>query len=146
MTYGIARALPGDNIRISTNPDTEPFWQAAKEHKLTACQCAKCGHFRMPPSPFCPECRSTEKSWPELPGTAEVFSFAICNRNPADGSDYVYVPAVVVLDGTDGAHLVTNLYGVTAEDVEIGMRVRVGWNPIQDGWVLPIFEPEESAR
>ena len=36
MTYGPARALPGDQIRITTNPDTEPFWQAAKEHKLTA--------------------------------------------------------------------------------------------------------------
>ena len=31
MTYGPARALPGDQIRITTDPDTEPVWQAAEE-------------------------------------------------------------------------------------------------------------------
>jgi uncharacterized OB-fold protein len=36
---------------------------------------------------------------------------------------------------------VTNLVSINAEDVEIGMRVQVDWNPIQDGWVLPIFKP-----
>ena len=40
LTYGPARALPGEQIAITTNPDTEPFWLAAKEHRLTACQCA----------------------------------------------------------------------------------------------------------
>ena len=70
MTYGPARALPGDQIRITTNPDTEPFWLAAKEQKLTACQCGECGEFRMPPTPVCPECGSREKNWPALPGTA----------------------------------------------------------------------------
>jgi len=145
MAYGPARALPGKNIKISTNPDTEPFWLAAKERRLTACQCGNCGHFRMPPSPYCPECRSQDKVWPDLPGTGEVFSFAVCTRNPADGSEYVYVPVVVALDGTNGVHLVTNLYALDADDVEIGMKVKVGWNPIQDGWVLPIFEPAEPA-
>ena len=49
-------------------------------------------HFRMPPSPYCPECSSTDKAWPTLPGTATVFSFAICNKNPKTGEPYVYVP------------------------------------------------------
>lgn len=30
IKYGPARLLPGDQIRISTNPNTEPFWQAAR--------------------------------------------------------------------------------------------------------------------
>jgi uncharacterized OB-fold protein len=141
MAYGPARALPGDQIAITTNPDTEPFWQAAKERRLTACQCGNCGHFRMPPSPYCPECQSTEKQWPVLSGTGTVFSFAICSKNPANGENYVYVPVVVELDGTDGARLVSNLAGLNAEDVAIGMKVKVAWNPIKNEWVLPIFEP-----
>lgn len=140
MTYGPAVAIPGDHIKITTDPSTEPFWQAAKEHRLTACQCADCGHFRMPPTPFCPECQSTHRSWPELPGTGTVFSFAICNRSPfPDLPDFVYVPVVVDLDGAPGARLVSNLVGMNAEDVTIGMKVQVDWNPIQDEWVLPIF-------
>lgn len=141
MAYGPARALPGDQIAISTNPDTEPFWEAAKEHRLTACQCGNCGQFRMPPSPYCPNCQSTEKSWPDLPGTGTVFSFAICSKNPATGEDYVYVPVVVDLDGAPGARLVSNLGGIDADDVKIGLKVQVDWNPIKDGWVLPIFKP-----
>jgi uncharacterized protein len=141
MSYGPARALPGENIRISTNPNTEPFWEAAKEKRLVACKCGSCGHFRMPPSPYCPECQSNQVEWPELPGTGTVFSFAICTINPADGSAYVYVPVVVDLDGAPGARLVSNLGQIDADDVEIGMKIKVTWNPIQDDWLLPIFEP-----
>jgi len=139
IAYGPARVLPGEQIRITTNPDTEPFWQAAKEHRLTACQCANCGHFRMPPSPYCPECQSREKNWPTLPGTGTVFSYAICNKNPATGEDYVYVPVVVDVEGAPGTRLNGNVTGCNAEDVEIGMKVTVEWTPIRDGWVLPNF-------
>lgn len=139
MTYGPARALPGEQIAISTNPDTEPFWGEAKAHRLTACQCADCGHFRMPPSPYCPSCQSREKAWPTLAGTGTVFSYAICNRHPQTGEEFVYVPVVVDLDGAPGARLNANVSGCDAEDVHIGMKVVVEWTPIQDGWVLPNF-------
>jgi len=79
MKYGEAFAVPGDHVVITTDTWTEPFWQAAKEHRLTACQCGKCGTFRMPPTPFCPECQSQDTLWPALPGTGTIFSFAICN-------------------------------------------------------------------
>jgi len=142
MSYGPAVAVPGDHIRITTDAWTEPFWQAAKEHRLTAAQCGNCGHFRMPPTAFCPECQSQNVKWPTLPGTGTVFSFAICTRSPfPDVPDFVYVPVVVDLDGAPGARLVTNLVGVLAENVAIGDKVRVDWNPIQDEWVLPIFRP-----
>ena len=139
MAYGPARALPGEQIRITTNPDTEPYWQAAKEGKLTACQCGECSRFLMPPTAVCPHCGSREKNWPALPGTATVFSYVVCNKNPKTGEDYVYVPVVVDLDGAPGARLNANVTGVDADDVHIGMKVAVEWTPIQDGWVLPNF-------
>ena len=95
----------------------------------------------MPPSPYCPECQSPDKQWPTLPGTATVFSFAICTHDPKTGQPYVYVPVVVDLDGAPGARLVSNLGGIDADDVRIGMTVKVAWNPIEGDWVLPIFEP-----
>lgn len=139
IQYGPANLLPGQDIKITTNPDTEPFWQAGKEHRLTACQCANCGHFRMPPTAYCPECSSREKNWPTLPGTATVFSFAICNKNPKDGAPFIYVPVVVDLDGAPGTRLNANVTGCNAEDVRIGMKLTVEWTPIQDDWVLPNF-------
>ena len=140
VQYGEAKVIPGDHIQITTDPFTEPFWEMAKQEKLTACQCASCGHFRMPPTPYCPECQGKDVNWPELPGTATVYSFAICTRSPyPDVEDFVYVPVVVDLDGAPGARLVSNIVGLPAEEVVIGMKVKVCWNPIQDGWKLPIF-------
>ncbi|MDB5445738.1 MAG: acyl dehydratase [Phenylobacterium sp.] len=138
----IAVAVPGDHITITTDPDTEPFWEAAKAGRLTACQCGDCGTFRMPPTPFCPKCRSKAKTWPELSGAGVVYSYAVCHRSPyPDVADFTYVPVVVDLDGAPGARLVSNLVDVDPETVEIGMKVKVAFNPIRDGWMLPIFTP-----
>src|SRR5690606_23624756 len=77
-----ATTLPAEAVRITTNSDTEPFWQHAKEGRLVALQCGACGHFRMPPTPFCPECRSTEKNWKELSGRGSVYSYAVIHGFP----------------------------------------------------------------
>lgn len=138
----IAVAIPGEKIRITTDPDTAPFWEAAKEGRLTACQCADCGAFRMPPTAYCPKCRSRNKAWPELAGTGTVYSYVVCDRSPyPDIPDFTYVPVVVDLDGAPGARLVSNLADIDPAKVTIGMKVKVDFNPIQDGWNLPIFRP-----
>lgn len=142
MSNELARALPGEHVHITTDPWTEHFWQAAKEERLTAAQCGDCGTFRMPPTPYCPHCQSQNTQWPSLPGTATVYSFAVCNRSPFPGvPDFVYIPVVVDLDGAPGARLVSNLIDIDPADVKIGMRVSVTWNDITDGWKQPLFRP-----
>jgi uncharacterized protein len=120
MNASMSAMLPGDRIRIAVDTSTEPFWQAAKERRLTACRCADCGAFRMPPRPFCPVCRSRNVQWPEV-------------------ADFTYIPVVVELDGAPGVRLVSNVVGVDPGAVTIGMRLQVDWHPILDDWVLPIF-------
>jgi len=138
----MAQIIPGDHISITTDTCTEPFWQAAKEHRLTACQCADCGHFRMPPRPYCPECQSKNINWPTLSGEGTVYSFAICHQSPyPDLEHFTYVPVVVEMADAPGVRFVSNIVGVDTAKVEIGMNVKVDWNPIKDGWVLPIFRP-----
>jgi uncharacterized OB-fold protein len=36
---------------------------------------------------------------------------------------------------------VSNLIGAAPADVTIGMRVKVGWNRVQNDWLVPIFCP-----
>jgi hypothetical protein len=76
--------------------------------------------------------------------TATVYSFAICRRSPfPDVADYfLYAPIVVDLDGAPGARLVSNLVGLEPRNIAIGMPVRVDWNPLNDGWLLPMFRSE----
>lgn len=136
----LTQALPGERISITTDTATHPFWQAAKEKRLVAPQCSDCSTFRMPPRPYCPECQSKATTWVQLPGTASVYSFAICNRSPyPDVEDFTYLPIVVTLDGAPDIRLVSNLIGANPQSVEIGSRVVVEWHPINDGWLLPVF-------
>jgi uncharacterized OB-fold protein len=136
----LAGTLPAENILISTDTSTEGFWLAAKENRLVAQQCAKCGHFRMPPTPFCPECQSTDHTWPELSGRGTVYSFAVVHGFPGI-PDALLVAAVISLEGAGDARLVTNVVDVDPEKVHIGMEVTVDFVDIADDWKLPVFRP-----
>lgn len=138
----IAKPIPGEKIRIAMDHYTAPYWEAAKERRLTACQCEGCGTFRMPPTPFCPKCLCEEVRWPRLGGTGTIFSYTICTRSPyVDVPDFTYVVAIVELDDAPGARLVANLVDIDTSMVEIGLPVAVAWQPSSDGWLIPIFVP-----
>jgi uncharacterized OB-fold protein len=92
----------------------------------------------MPPTPFCPQCQSTDVDWTLLSGRATVFSFAVVHGFPGL-PDITMVPVVVDLEGAPGARLVSDVVGVGAEDVHIGMELEVFFSPIAGGWKLPLF-------
>ncbi|MFJ6852334.1 Zn-ribbon domain-containing OB-fold protein [Streptomyces sp. NPDC091271] len=146
MSTGIvsAQALPSEYVHITTDSHTEPFWTAAREKRLTAPSCGSCGHFRLPPTPFCPECQSQEVNWVELSGRATVFSFSVVRGFPGL-KDIVLVPVVVDLPDAPGARLVSNVIDVAPEDVTIGMELQVAFHPISDDWLLPVFRPAEAT-
>lgn len=137
-TAQLATTLPGEHVRIAVDRHTEPFWQAAKDARLAAPKCAKCGTFRLPPTPFCPSCQSAEVDWVELSGDAKVYSFAVMHGIPGM-PELTVVAAVVDLPDAPGARLVSNIIDIAAADVEIGMPLRVDFSPITDGWMLPVF-------
>lgn len=140
MTAGttLATALPAEAITITTDVITEPFWKAAAQRRLVVARCADCGTHRMPPSPFCPQCQSSAMEWPELSGRGVLYSYAIVHGFP--GLPHILlVPAVVDLPDAPGARLVSNVVGIAPEDVHIGMELTVDYQPISDGWLLPVF-------
>jgi len=140
----LATAIPGEHVRIAVNKDTEPFWQAAKERRLVAPQCADCQTFRLPPTPFCPNCQSKAVNWIELSGEATVYSFAVVHGFPGM-PELTLVPAVLDLPDAPGARLVSNVVDVVPDEVQIGTRLQVDFTPISDGWMLPIFRVAQSS-
>ncbi|GAC1654296.1 MAG: OB-fold domain-containing protein [Mycobacterium sp.] len=137
-TAAVATTIPGEHVRIAVDRHTEPFWQAAKDGRLTAPKCADCNTFRLPPTPFCPSCQSTVVDWVELSGNATVFSFAVMHGIPGM-PELTVVAAVVDLPDAPGARLVTNIVGIDSGTVTIGMPLHVDFSPIADGWMLPVF-------
>jgi uncharacterized OB-fold protein len=140
----LAEALPGDQVHITTSSATEPFWQAARDSRLVAPRCGSCGQFRLPPTPFCPRCQSTEVDWVQLSGRGTVYSFAVVHGFPGL-PDITLVPVVVELPDAPGARLVSNVVDVDPAEVYIGMPLEVVFSPIADGWQLPLFRAGEVA-
>jgi uncharacterized OB-fold protein len=144
VSAALAQALPADRVRITTDPYTEPFWQAAKDDRLVAPACGACGTFRMPPTPFCPHCRSEDVDWRELSGRGTVYSFSVVHGYPGI-PDITLVAAVVELPDAPDARLVTNVVDVDPAEVHIGDELEVLFSPISDGWKVPLFRLARPA-
>jgi uncharacterized OB-fold protein len=107
-------------------------------------RCADCGTFRLPPTPFCPQCQSTNVDWVSLSGRAVIYSFSVVHGFPGL-PDVVLVPVIVDLPDAPGARLISNVVDVDPAAVAIGMELQVDFTPISDGWLLPVFRAAEQS-
>jgi uncharacterized protein len=124
------------------NSITEPYWRATKQNRLLAARCARCGRFRMPPGPFCPNCLSQEIDWTEIKGAGTVYSFTVCRMPATDGAEpFSYAPALIEFAEAPGIRFAGNVVDVGTDDIHIGMPVSVAWKHTKDGWGVPIFRP-----
>jgi uncharacterized OB-fold protein len=120
---------------------TLPWWQAAAEHRLVVQRCTECEHTRHPPAPVCPECRSVDADWREVPGSGEVYTYTSVHRPIAGGQELPFVIAVIGLEGSGGLRMISNLVGVDPGEVTIGMSVQVVWEDMSADLSLPRFRP-----
>lgn len=137
----IALSPPDELFQLDTDTWTAPYWDAAKERRLTALRCTDCGRFRMVPAPFCPHCRSQAHDWPTLSGKGVVYSFCIVNVpivKQMQGHT-PYVPAVVSLPDAPGIRLMTNIVDCPVGEIAIDKEVNVVWHERDDGVVIPRF-------
>jgi uncharacterized OB-fold protein len=117
------------------------FWQACARGELVIQRCDACGRLRHYPQPLCPHCRAAAWSWQPVSGRGEVYSYAVCHRafHPAFAGALPYVVATVELE--EGVRMVADLAGVSADEVRIGMPVRVCFERLDDEIALPRFRP-----
>jgi hypothetical protein len=136
--------MPDFMANIAPDVWTAPFWEATREHRLTAPKCTSCGEFRMPPAPFCWNCRTQGLEWIELSGRGTVFTFVIVRKAliPQLADAIPNVVAVIDLEGAPGCRLVGNVLQIEPEAVEIGMPVVVAWDDIDDMVTIPRFVPD----
>jgi uncharacterized OB-fold protein len=136
--------MPQRTLPRFPEPETEPFWRATAEHRLTYQTCDDCSSVVFYPRLHCTECGSPKLTWHDSQGMGTVYTYSVIrqNRSP-DFRDIVpYVLAYVDLD--EGFRMMTNIVGIAdpGKDVRIGQRVRVQWED-QEGanLSLPLFTP-----
>jgi uncharacterized OB-fold protein len=119
-------------------PESAPYWEAAKAHRLMLPRCHACGQFWFPPSQRCPHCLSSDFGWEDVSGRGRIYSFVVFHRvyHPAFESDVPYVVAIVELD--EGPRLLTNIVGTSPDNVRCDMRVAVVFED-RGEFLLPKF-------
>ena len=137
------RWFPDEMPVPAASAETAGWWEAAAAHRLVVQRCDACGTTRHPPGPVCPSCRSAAASWHAVPGTGTVYTYTVVRQAfiPALADRVPYVVAVVALDGSGGARLVSNVVDADATEVTVGMPVEVVWEDMGPELALPRFRP-----
>ena len=112
----------------------EPVYQALLDAGVLAVHiCESCARPHYSPRVMCPYCGSTSLAWRRSGGIGTVYSTSAVARR---GEQPI---AVVLVDLDDGIRMMSNVVGMPAGDVRIGMRVRVRIEHRDDG-AVPLFE------
>ena len=122
--------------------DNAFFWDGVQRGELLLQRCAGCGALRHPPAPMCPRCRSLQWNTRPATGRGVVYSYCVPHEPPVPGFEVPYVVALVELN--EGLRLVTNLLGVDASQVRIGMPVRLEMVTVDTELTLPLFCPADE--
>ncbi|MBL8772008.1 MAG: Zn-ribbon domain-containing OB-fold protein [Phenylobacterium sp.] len=131
MAEHMTRDIPAPAVSL----ESKPFFDAAREGRFLVKRCQACGEVHWYPRPICPFCHSDRTVWEESPGTGVVYTFSVMRRSPTGP----YAIGYVTLD--EGVSLMTNFVDMAPEDLRIGMRVKVKFQPTEGGPPVPVFAP-----
>lgn len=130
-------------LQPSPTPDSEGFWSATADGRLALCWCESCGRYRHPPLERCPTC-ADPMTFKPVSGRGTLFSYIVVHRAIAPGYQDRpgHLIGLVELDDQPGLRLSTQLAGITAESVRIGMPVVAEIVPLRGGELrVPVFKP-----
>lgn len=118
---------------------SEPYWQAAAEHRLVAPRCNACDKFFFAPEIACTHCFSLDWRWENVAGDATLYSYTIIHRAPQPGMATPYV--LGAFDLPEGFSMFAHLVDCPPETLECGLAVTVDFRPLHDGRIAPVFKP-----
>lgn len=127
------------------DPLNRPFWDLARQGKLSVQRCTACGDRHFPPGPVCPACLGDTQEWEVVSGKGTLLSWVTFHRAYWNGfaGDLPYDVCLVQLD--EGPLLVSNLVGAAGGEVAVGDRLEVVFERATDEISLPKFTPARRA-
>jgi uncharacterized OB-fold protein/acyl dehydratase len=133
-----APAMPS-RMRPTKGHDNSWWWDGVERGELLIQKCSSCGELRHPPRPMCGECQSLEWETVASKGKGTVHSYVVMHHPKIPGYDYPLAVAVIDLD--EGTRFVSDIVDCEPDQVEIGMRVEMKMEKVDNDWSLPVFRP-----
>ena len=114
------------------NPESKPFFDAAREGRLLLKNCLSCSQVHYYPRVLCPFCGSNRTEWLPAKGVGKVYSYSVMRRVAEP-----YAIAYVTLE--EGVTVLTNLVDCNFDVLRIGDPVRLVFKPAEGGEMIPMF-------
>ena len=124
--------------------DTAFFFDGPKRRKLLIQGCDSCGALQHPPMAACRACGSLALSPRQMSGRGTLFSYTIVHAPVIAPFEPPY--PVILVELEEGPRVVSELHGVPAGDIRIGMPLIVDFIDCDPELSLPIFRPADAAH
>lgn len=133
-----------DKFLPRPTPESAPFWQGCRDHKLLLQYCTTCAKHQFYPRVICANCMSEQLEWREASGRGTVETYTIVTRAVSDAyaADVPYIIALITLE--EGPRLMSNVIGCDVESVKCGLAVEVVFERWSDKITMPKFLPTED--
>ena len=118
----------------AVNPETKPFWDAAREGRFLVPFCAACGEAHWYPRAICPFCAGDKVEWRKASGKGTIYTFSVMRRVKEP-----YAIAHVTL--AEGPTMLTNIVNCDFDKLHIGQPVAVVFQETEGGPPVPMFKP-----
>jgi uncharacterized OB-fold protein len=124
-------------------PESKPYWDGLKEHKLMLPKCTTCNRVFFYPRVLCPHCHARDITWIQASGKGKLHAFEIAYQsfNRAMKVKTPYILALVELE--EGPRMLSNLINIEPDPavVKCDMPVEVVFSPLTDDITIPLFQP-----
>ena len=141
--HALTATTPGRPLPLITQ-ENEFFWTSGADGTLRFQECQACDALIHPPAPVCRYCRSRDIGIRAVSGKATLAGFTLNQRFSLPGMPAPYVVAQVAISEDPRVRLTTTLVECDPEQLELGQRVEVVFEHLDDVW-LPLFRPIPDA-
>ncbi|QJQ31438.1 DNA-binding protein [Sphingomonas lacunae] len=121
-------------------PENRAFWTGGADGQLMIARCGDCDWRIHPPQLVCPACLSEAVEAQPASGCGTIESWTINHQPWMPGLEVPYALAIVSLDDQPGVRITAQLRDVALDAIQIGMAVKVGFEPREDVHI-PVFLP-----
>ncbi|MGD9941617.1 MAG: Zn-ribbon domain-containing OB-fold protein [Burkholderiaceae bacterium] len=127
-------------------PETQPFWDGAREGVLRLPRCLACGRLHFYPRAFCPHCGSRSLDWQAVSGRGTIYTFTVNHRPAAEAFASMVPYAVAVVTLAEGPRMMGRVVDSPIANVRIGAAVAARFEPVAEGLVLVNFALETDEH
>ena len=120
-------------------PETQPYWDAAKEHRLLIQQCGDCGKHQFYPRPMCSHCSSANVDWVKASGKATILSYTIIGRPVSEAYADPNSAVLALVKLAEGPQMMSNIIDCDPESLAIGDAVSVVFEDWTEEITMPKF-------